>query len=128
MEIIGDHLTIYDGSNEQATQIAKMSGNLGIFDISSNDNSLLVNFLSDHTGTYGGFLAVIHYGNPYLNIKLLLKIVMFEQQKYEFRTELNIDKCNRTPNEFRALIWYQFLIFLACNLPKKVQNILYKFI
>ena len=64
-----DPLTIYDGSNDQSTQIAKLSGNLGSFDISSTGNSLFVKFESDSYYNYGGFLATIHYGNSYLNIK-----------------------------------------------------------
>ena len=65
----GDPLTIYDGSNDQSTEIAKLSGNLGGFSISSTGNSLFVKFESNVYGNYGGFLATIHYGNPYLNIK-----------------------------------------------------------
>ena len=64
-----DPLTIYDGSNDQSTQIAKLSGNLGSFSISSTGNSLFVKFESDYSNIYGGFLATIHYGKPYLNIK-----------------------------------------------------------
>ena len=65
----GDPLTIYDGSNDQSTLIEKLSGNLGSFDISSTGNSLFITFESDDMYSYGGFLATIHYGNPYLNIK-----------------------------------------------------------
>ena len=64
-----DPLTIYDGSSDQSTQIAKLSGNLGSFVISSTGNSLFVKFESDGTVTKDGFLATIHYGNPYFNIK-----------------------------------------------------------
>ena len=64
-----DPLSIYDGSNDQSTQIAKLSGNLGSFSISSTGNSLFVKFESNGAGQYGGFFATIHYGNPYLNIK-----------------------------------------------------------
>ena len=64
-----DPLTIYDGSNEQSTQIEKLSGNLGSFSISSTGNSLFVKFESDGSVNKDGFLATIHYGNPYLNIK-----------------------------------------------------------
>ena len=67
--ILGDFLTIFDGSNEQSSQIEKLSGNLGSFDISSTGNSLFVKFESDSSFQYGGFLATIQYGNPYLNIK-----------------------------------------------------------
>ena len=64
-----DLLSIYDGSNDQSTQIEKLSGNLGSFDISSTGNSLFVKFESDCCAKYGGFFATIQYGNPYLNIK-----------------------------------------------------------
>ena len=64
-----DFLIIYDGPNGQLTQIAKLSGNLGSFRISSTGNSLFVKFSSDEYWQYTGFLATIHYGNPYLNIK-----------------------------------------------------------
>ena len=61
---------IFDGSNDQSTQIAILSGNLGSFSISSTGNFLFVKFESDGNQNYGGFLATIHYGsNPYLNIK-----------------------------------------------------------
>ena len=64
-----DFVTIYDGSNDQSTQIAKLGGNLGSFGISSTGNSLFIKFESDSYYNYGGFLATIHYGNSYLNIK-----------------------------------------------------------
>ena len=64
-----DFVTIYDGPNDQSTQIEKLSGNLGSFGISSAGNSLFVKFESDASEQYGGFFATIHYGNPYLNIK-----------------------------------------------------------
>ena len=58
-----DPLTIYDGPNDQSTQIEKLSGNLGSFSISSTGNSLFVKFESDFSGQFTGFLATIHYGN-----------------------------------------------------------------
>ena len=64
-----DPLSIYDGSNDQSTQIAKLSGNLGSFSISSTGNSLFVKFESDDSGQYTGFLATIQYGKPYLKVK-----------------------------------------------------------
>ena len=68
-----DPLTIYDGSNDQSTQIEKLSGNLESFGISSTGNSIFVKFESDWIsnpgGKYTGFLATIHYGSPYMNIK-----------------------------------------------------------
>ena len=64
-----DYLEIYDGPNDQSPQIAKLSGDLEIFSISSSGNSLFVKFESNAGAQYGGFLATIHYGNPYLNIK-----------------------------------------------------------
>ena len=47
MEYHGDPLTIYDGPNNQSTQIEKLSGNLGSFGISSTRNFLFVIFVSD---------------------------------------------------------------------------------
>ena len=64
-----DFVTIYDGPNDQSTQIEKLSGNLGSFSISSTGNSLFVKFESDGSVSKDGFLATIHYGNPYFNIK-----------------------------------------------------------
>ena len=64
-----DPLTIYDGSNDQSTQIAKLSGHLESFGISSTGNSLFVKFESDGTGQFSGFHVTIHYGNPHSNIK-----------------------------------------------------------
>ena len=66
----GDSLTIYDGSNDQSTEIVKLSGNLGGFSISSTGYSLFIKFVSDNWDDGStGFLATIHYGNPYFNIK-----------------------------------------------------------
>ena len=74
--IMTDPLTIYDGSNDQSTQISKLSGEYGVeslesFIITSTGNSLFVKFESDNKEkkNYCGFLATIHYGNTYLNIK-----------------------------------------------------------
>ena len=43
------------------------------FDISSTENFLFVKFDPHHSDIYSnndlGFLANIHYGNPYLNVK-----------------------------------------------------------
>ena len=64
-----DTLTIYDGSNDESTQIEMLSGNMANFNISSTGNFLFVKFESDGIVTKDGFLATIHYGNPYLNIK-----------------------------------------------------------
>ena len=63
-----DFVTIYDGPNDQSTQIEKLSGNLGSFNFSSTGNSLFVKFESDSGQQYTGFLATIHYGNLDLNI------------------------------------------------------------
>ena len=62
-----DFVTIYDGSNDQSTQIEKLSGNLGSFGISSNGNSLFVRFRSDSAWEEAGFFATIHYGNTQIN-------------------------------------------------------------
>ena len=64
-----DFVTIYDGSNDQSTQIAKLLGNLGSFSISNTGNSLFVKFESAGSGEYTGFLAEIHYGKPHMNIQ-----------------------------------------------------------
>ena len=65
-----DYVTIYDGDGprNQSTQIAMLTGNLGVFDISSTGNSLFVKFESDYYFNNGGFHATIHYCNPYLII------------------------------------------------------------
>ena len=65
-----DYLEIFDGQNDQSTQIKKLSGNLGSFGISSTGNFLFVKFESnwfDDGST--GFFATIHYGNSFMNIK-----------------------------------------------------------
>ena len=70
MEYHGDPLTIYDGPNNQSTQIEKLSGNLGSFGISSTGNSIFVKFESDYHYDVGtGFLATIQYGNLFINIR-----------------------------------------------------------
>ena len=63
-----DILTIFDGPNSQSTQIAKLSGYLGSFNISSTGG---INWLfSSNDGvTEDGYLGNIHYGNSNLNIK-----------------------------------------------------------
>ena len=62
-------ISIYDGSNAQSTQIAKLSGKLESFDILSTGNSLFVIFESNelYDENLSGFIATIHYGNPNLN-------------------------------------------------------------
>ena len=59
-----DFVTIYDGTNDQSTELEKLSGNLGSFNFSSIGNSLFVKFESAYNA-YGstGFLALINYGN-----------------------------------------------------------------
>ena len=70
----GDPLTIFDGPNDQSTQIEKLSGNLGSFIISSAGNSLFVKFESNFfkIETTIGFFASIHYGNPYTLDSLII--------------------------------------------------------
>ena len=68
-ESVWDFVDIFDGPNDQSTQIAILSGNLGSFSISSTGNSLFVKFESNGGVTKDGFLATINYGNPYLTIK-----------------------------------------------------------
>ena len=68
-----DYLEIFDGQNDQSPQIEKLTGNLGSFGISSTGNLLFMKFNSNSyqwndDGSIG-FLATIHYGNQYLNIK-----------------------------------------------------------
>ena len=60
-----DFVTIYDGSNpnDQSTQIEKLSGNLGSFNISSSGNSLFVKFESDSSFSKDGFLATIQHNS-----------------------------------------------------------------
>ena len=58
-----DYLTIYDGSNDQSSQIAKLSGNIRSYSLSSTDNSLFVKFeADDEDNIYGGFFVTFHYG------------------------------------------------------------------
>ena len=62
-----DFVTIYDGPNDQSTQLEKLSGSLGSFNITSNGNSLFVKLETDGRSYQNyGFLATIHYGNQYL--------------------------------------------------------------
>ena len=68
-----DYLELFDGQNDQATQVAKLSGNLGSFGISSIGNSLFVIFESSYYINYAGFFARIQYGNPHLHIKQYFK-------------------------------------------------------
>ena len=68
---------MYDGSNDEAIEIAKLSGSLDSFEVSSTKNSIFVKFESDdfyETGFWNqntGFIATIYYGNS---------ISMFEYQ------------------------------------------------
>ena len=58
--------------NDQSTQIAKLSGNLESFGISSTGNSLFVKFESSVYTTFNGFLAtVIQHENDHLDGKLI---------------------------------------------------------
>ena len=91
-----DFVTIYDGSNDQATQIAKLSGNLGSFLISSTGNSLFVTFKSDKFASEDGFLATIHYGNPYLNINNTFNNCILIE-KFNFNT-LSLGNCTTAIN------------------------------
>ena len=64
-----DFLTVYDGSNDESIQIAKLSGYLGsTFSISSTGKSLFVQFESDHYDDGStGFLATVYYGIYYIS-------------------------------------------------------------
>ena len=59
----GDHLKVYNGTNDQSTLLHNLNGNLGSFNISSSGYSLYVKFYSDASITFSGFLATIHYSN-----------------------------------------------------------------
>ena len=62
-----DFVTIYDGPNDQSTQLEKLRGSLGSFNITSNGNSLFVKLESDDDSHSNfGFFATIHHGNQYL--------------------------------------------------------------
>ena len=63
-----DYVIIYHGSNEQSTEIDKLTGNLGSFVLWSTGNSLFVKFKSDGIGGFYGFIATVHYSNSYFNI------------------------------------------------------------
>ena len=94
-----DHLTIYDGSNDQSTQIAKLSGNLGTFSISSIGNSLFVKFETSLFFAYAGFLATIHYGNSYLNIhKTIISKYFILKVKFNYNTTLSLVDCATVSN------------------------------
>ena len=61
-----DFVKIYDGTNDQSTEIEKLSGNLGSFKFSSIGNSLFVKFESNNWDDGStGFLALINHGSPY---------------------------------------------------------------
>ena len=79
-------MTIYDGRNDQSTQLAMLSGNLGSFSISSSGNSLFVKFQSDCCTNHAGFLATIHYGNPYLNNTNDTQNILFWKWKFNCNT------------------------------------------
>ena len=70
-----DYLEIFDGQNDQSTQIEKLTGSLGSFGVSSTGNLLFIKFKSDYyqfalnDDGSTGFLATIQYGNQYLYIK-----------------------------------------------------------
>ena len=64
-----DFVAIYDGPNEESTKIKELKGNLGNFAITSSGNFLFVKLESDDFSDGSiGFLATIHYSNPYLNL------------------------------------------------------------
>ena len=64
-----DFVAIYDGPNEESTKIKELKGDLGNFAITSSGNFLFVKLESDDFSDGNlGFLATIHYSNPYLNM------------------------------------------------------------
>ena len=58
-----DFVTIYDGPNDQSTQIKMLSGYRTSLEHLSTGNSLFVKFESDGSVTEDGFHATIHYSN-----------------------------------------------------------------
>ena len=56
-----DFVTIYDGSNDHSSPIARLSGNMGSFSITSTGNSLFVKFRSS-CHSKDGFFTTIHHG------------------------------------------------------------------
>ena len=60
---LGDTLSIYDGTSDQAPLIEKLSGNLESFSIMSTGSSLFIRFQSDTGTEFEGFLIAINYGN-----------------------------------------------------------------
>ena len=76
-----DYVTIYDGSNDQSTEIAKLTGNLGKKSISSTGTSLFVKLKSNGFKSVDRFLATIHYGIIqtlyYSKSKILLQYFFF---------------------------------------------------
>ena len=66
-----DFLTVYDGSNDESIQIAKLSGYLGgTFSISSTGKSLFVQFESNHYDDGStGFHATVYYGIYYITAR-----------------------------------------------------------
>ena len=68
-QIDKDFVAIYDGPNDQSTKIKELKGDLGNFTITSSGNFLFVKLKSDDLSDGNlGFLATIHYSNPYLNM------------------------------------------------------------
>ena len=58
-----DYLIFFDGMNDQSTEIARLSGNLGGFSFTSHKSSLYVKLITKSSFTYNGFFATIQYGN-----------------------------------------------------------------
>ena len=56
-----DFLTIYDGENAQATQIGKLSGDIGQIVILSTGSYLFIEFESNGIYNFDGFFATIHF-------------------------------------------------------------------
>ena len=68
--LVYDWVTIYDGPNEQSNQIVKLTGSMGIFDISSTGRSLFIKFES--ISGNGAFHATIYYGKSYFKVLIPL--------------------------------------------------------
>ena len=58
---MSDYLSIYDGSGLESLPISKLSQGDYKKSISSSGSQMLVQFVTDHEGTYNGFSAKIHY-------------------------------------------------------------------
>ena len=54
-------MTLYDGSGIHATQIAKLSGDIESFNISSTGNHLFLQWTTDGSNVQTGYFAYVYY-------------------------------------------------------------------